>query len=172
MGFHSADGFDRIERPSDFTRDSVCAYPGDMPFCKSPNRSAIAPMATIAFAGSATYSPPLRLERGCAIFRHHTQIVISNKGYDPMTLRELLTDIHALEEELLAFERKYGLRSETFYAAYIAGEEPEDDNWVLDFGEWAAVYRAWLARQADYRNEIQRIRPRPDTLIGLIQTTT
>lgn len=89
-----------------------------------------------------------------------------------MTLRELLTDIHALEEELLAFERKYGLRSETFYAAYIAGEEPEDDNWVLDFGEWAAVYRAWLARQADYRNEIQRIRPRPDTLIGLIQTTT
>ncbi len=72
-----------------------------------------------------------------------------------MTPRELLTDIHALEEDLLAFERKYGLRSETFYAAYIAGEEPEDDNWVLDFGEWASVYRTWLARQADYRNVIQ-----------------
>jgi hypothetical protein len=28
-----------------------------------------------------------------------------------MNLRELLADIHALEEELLAFERKYGVRS-------------------------------------------------------------
>ena len=30
-----------------------------------------------------------------------------------MTVEEILADIHALEEELLAFERKYGLRSET-----------------------------------------------------------
>ena len=51
-----------------------------------------------------------------------------------MDLRALLTDIHALEEEILAFERKYGIRSETFYAAYAGGEEPEDDRWVLDFG--------------------------------------
>ena len=86
-----------------------------------------------------------------------------------MTLQELLTDIHALEEELLAFERKYGVRSETFYTAYAAGEEPEDDNWVLDFGEWASIYRTWLARQADYRNKIQRIQPKTNTLAGLIQ---
>ena len=33
-----------------------------------------------------------------------------------MSLHEILTDIHALEEELLAFERKYGIRSETLYA--------------------------------------------------------
>ena len=52
-----------------------------------------------------------------------------------MNLREILADIHALEEELLDFERKYGIRSETFYAAYVSGEEPEDDSWVLDFGE-------------------------------------
>jgi hypothetical protein len=73
-----------------------------------------------------------------------------------MNIREILADIHALEEEFLQFERKYGIRSETFYAAYISGEEPEDDNWVLDFGEWASVYKTWLARQAEYRNEIQR----------------
>src|SRR5438094_3555338 len=70
-----------------------------------------------------------------------------------MDPRALLADIHALEEEILAFERKYGVRSETFYAAYASGEEPEDDHWVLDFGEWASVYRTWLARQAQYRNE-------------------
>ena len=65
-----------------------------------------------------------------------------------MNLREILADIHALEEDMLAFERKYGIRSETFYAAYASGKEPEDDRWTLDFGEWASVYRTWLARQA------------------------
>lgn len=74
-----------------------------------------------------------------------------------MTPQKILTNIHALEEELLAFERKYGVRSEIFHAAYITGEEPENEEWVLDWGEWASVYRTWLARQAEYRNEIQRL---------------
>ena len=89
-----------------------------------------------------------------------------------MDLQAILADIHALEEDLLSFERKYGIRSETFYAAYVSGEEPEDDSWVLDFGEWASVYRTWLARQADYRNEVQRIQRRTPSLEGLIQVST
>ena len=86
-----------------------------------------------------------------------------------MNLRQILADIHALEEEMLAFERQYGIRSETFYAAYVSGEEPEDDSWVLDFGEWASVYRTWLMRQADYRNEIQRVQQRQPGLAGLVR---
>jgi hypothetical protein len=86
-----------------------------------------------------------------------------------MSLEELLADIHALEEELLAFERKYGVRSEIFYAAYISGEEPEDDAWVLDFGEWASVYKTWLARQAEYRNQVQRIQRNSPSLAGLVR---
>jgi hypothetical protein len=86
-----------------------------------------------------------------------------------MNIREILTDIHALEEELLQFERKYGIRSETLYVAYISGEEPEDDHWVLDFGEWASIYKTWLARQAEYRNEIQRIQHQSSSLTGLIR---
>lgn len=86
-----------------------------------------------------------------------------------MTPYDLLTDIHALEEELLNFERKYGIRSETFYAAYMSGEEPEDDDWVLDFGEWASVYRTWLERQADYRNAIQQMQRHRTSLSGLIR---
>jgi hypothetical protein len=89
-----------------------------------------------------------------------------------MTLQEILSDIHSLEEDLLAFERKYGIRSEIFYAAYISGEEPEDDNWVLDFGEWASVYRTWLDRQAEYRNEIQRRQANVPSLAGLIHVST
>ena len=88
-----------------------------------------------------------------------------------MTAREILADIHALEEELLAFERKYGLRSETFYAAYISGEEPENAAWMLDFGEWASVYRIWLARQAEYRNEIERMQQDKTSLAGLIHVS-
>ena len=38
-----------------------------------------------------------------------------------MNISQILADIHALEEELLAFERKYGIRSETFYAAFASG---------------------------------------------------
>ncbi len=86
-----------------------------------------------------------------------------------MTLQDLLSDIHALEEDLLNFERKYGIRSETFYAAYVSGEEPEDDSWVLDFGEWASVYRTWLARQAAYRDQVQQIQRDTPTLAGLVR---
>jgi hypothetical protein len=86
-----------------------------------------------------------------------------------MNLREILADIHALEVELLDFERKYGIRSETFYAAYASGEEPEDESWVLDFGEWASIYRTWLVRQAEYRDQIQRMQPQTPSLAGLIR---
>ena len=86
-----------------------------------------------------------------------------------MNIRDILVDIHALEEELLDFERKFGIRSETFYAAYASGEEPEEDSWMLDFGEWASVYRTWLTRQAEYRDEIQKIQRQSLSLAGLIQ---
>ncbi len=86
-----------------------------------------------------------------------------------MRLPDLLADIHALEETILAFERRYGVRSETFYAAYISGEEPDDDSWVLDFSEWASVYQTWLARQAEYRNEVQRLQHDTPSLAGLIR---
>ncbi len=86
-----------------------------------------------------------------------------------MNAQQILADIHALEEELLALERKYGIRSETFYAAYINGEEPESDNWVLDFSEWGSVYKTWLERQAQYRDEIQRFQHNKPSLAGLIR---
>ena len=86
-----------------------------------------------------------------------------------MTARELLTDIHALEEMLLEFERRYGLRSEVFHAAYAAGEEPASESWVLDFSEWAGAYQSWLERQAEYRNEIARLQQRTPGLDALIQ---
>jgi len=74
-----------------------------------------------------------------------------------MTLDEILQDIHAMEEDLLVFERKYGVRTETFYEAYQRGEEPEDDAWVLDWSEWAGTYKILLERQERYRQAIQSL---------------
>jgi hypothetical protein len=72
-----------------------------------------------------------------------------------MSLQQLLTDIQALEEELLSFERKYNIRSDTFYAAYINGEEPQNEGWVLDYGEWASVYKTWLTRKEELQATVQ-----------------
>jgi len=80
-----------------------------------------------------------------------------------MILPEIVSDSHALEADLLEFERKYGLRSETFYAAYMSGEEPKDEDWVLDFSEWAGVYRTWLAWQAEHRDKMADISPKERT---------
>ena len=68
-----------------------------------------------------------------------------------MTLDQIIQDIHALSEQLLVFERKYGVLSETFYDAYLRGEEPEDDAWVLDWSEWAGLYESLLDRQEQYQ---------------------
>jgi len=40
-----------------------------------------------------------------------------------MTSYELLLDIHALEEEMLAFERKYGLRPPVFMDLFESSHE-------------------------------------------------
>ncbi len=74
-----------------------------------------------------------------------------------MTLDEILRDIHALEEDLLVFERKYGVLTETFYAAYQQGEEAEDDAWVLDWGEWAGTYEILRERQEQYHQVVQAL---------------
>ena len=83
-----------------------------------------------------------------------------------MTRDPIIDDLRAIRDDIA----RDGPRSETFYPAYSSGEEAEDDLWTLDFGEWASVYRTWLARQADYRNEIQRLPRNGTSLAGLIQT--
>ena len=58
-----------------------------------------------------------------------------------MTNDEIPQEIHALQQNLLAFECKYGVSSEVFFAAYQNGEEPAESAWVLDWAEWAGTYK-------------------------------
>jgi hypothetical protein len=77
-----------------------------------------------------------------------------------MTLDEILQDIHAMEEDLLTYERKYGVLSETFYESYINGEEPADDAWVLDWSDWAGAYEIWVRRRQQYQEIISSLKQR------------
>jgi hypothetical protein len=75
-----------------------------------------------------------------------------------MTLDEILRDIHAMEEDLLTYERKYGVLSDTFYESYRDGEEPADDAWVLDWGDWAGAYEIWLRRRQQYQEAMNTLK--------------
>jgi hypothetical protein len=88
------------------------------------------------------------------------------------TLVNILQDIHALTAELEFYERKYGVLSETFFEAYMSGDEPEDDAWVPDFAIWAGTYQTWLDRQREYRAAVRRLRERPASLSQLITMAT
>ncbi len=88
-----------------------------------------------------------------------------------MTLQEIISDIHALREDLETYENKYGVLSETFYESYMNGEEPEDDAWILDWTDWAGAYKIWLRRQEQYRHTIKSLRTQSHTLINVIERT-
>ncbi len=88
-----------------------------------------------------------------------------------MTLDEILQDIHALEEDMLVYERKYGVLTETFYESYINGEEPPDDAWVLDWNDWAGTYEIWLQRREQYRQTIASLREHTQMLSDIIART-
>ena len=55
------------------------------------------------------------------------------------------------------------------YEAYKAGEEPEDDSWVLDFQKWAGLYEVWLDRRQGYAQEMQRLRAEHPSLSKIMQ---
>lgn len=89
-----------------------------------------------------------------------------------MTLQDIIVDIHALNEDLESYERKYNVLSETFYESYSNGEEPEDDSWVLDWADWAGAYKILLRRYEQYRRTIQSLREHTPALVGIIERTT
>jgi hypothetical protein len=93
-------------------------------------------------------------------------------AHQEMTLQDIIADIHALQEDLEVYERKYGVLSETFYESYMNGEEADDDSWVLDWSDWAGAYKILLRRQEQYRRTIQALRVHTPAIVDLIERTT
>lgn len=50
-------------------------------------------------------------------------LIVLKERMGTTTLFEILQDIHALQEDLLIFERKYNILSETFYESYMQIEK-------------------------------------------------
>ncbi|OIO88925.1 MAG: hypothetical protein AUK03_15395 [Anaerolineae bacterium CG2_30_64_16] len=88
-----------------------------------------------------------------------------------MTLDDILQDIYALEDEMRAYERKYGVLSETFYESYVSGEEPPDDAWVRDWTAWASAYKVWLRRREQYKTAVGSLRARTPSIVAVIERT-
>jgi hypothetical protein len=88
-----------------------------------------------------------------------------------MTLQDIISDIHALTEDVEVYERKYGILSETFYELYTGGTEPEHEAWMLDWTDWAGAYKILLRRQDQYRKTIQVLQSEETSLANLVIKT-
>ena len=88
-----------------------------------------------------------------------------------MMLTDILQGIHALEDEMRDYERKYGVLSETFYESYMAGEEPLDDAWVWDWTAWASAYKVWLRRREQYQAAVHALRIKAPDYASVIERT-
>lgn len=86
-----------------------------------------------------------------------------------MELKTLLQDIHRLNHQLEFLERKYGIMSTTFYEAYSAGEEPDNDAWVLDFEKWAGLYEVWCDKVKAYQDLLEKKRNARASLFEMIE---
>lgn len=76
-----------------------------------------------------------------------------------MEIHELIVEMKLLERRLTLYEEKYGVLSEDFYAALMAGElERYDafDETRADFSRWKGIYETWLRRKNAYTEQIRQ----------------
>ena len=76
-----------------------------------------------------------------------------------MEIHELVVEMKLLERRLTLYEEKYGILSEDFYTALMAGQlarYDEYDETRADFSRWKGIYETWLRRKAAYTEQMQR----------------
>lgn len=75
-----------------------------------------------------------------------------------METHELVIEMKLLERRLTLYEEKYGVLSEDFYAALMAGRLERFDEYDesrVDFSRWKGIYETWLRRKAKYDEQIK-----------------
>jgi hypothetical protein len=76
-----------------------------------------------------------------------------------MEIHELVVEMKLLERRLTLYEEKYGILSEDFYAALMAGQlarYDEYDETRSDFSRWKGIYETWLRRKSVYAAAISQ----------------
>ncbi len=79
-----------------------------------------------------------------------------------MEVRELVIEMKLLERRLTLYEEKYGILSEDFYSALMAGKLERYDDYDetrSDFSRWKGIYETWLRRKQEYTQQIQHCDP-------------
>ena len=77
-----------------------------------------------------------------------------------MEIHELVIELKLLERRLTLYEEKYGVLSEDFYSALMAGKLEEYDAYDetrADFSRWKGIYETWLRRKQAYSNQIEEL---------------
>jgi hypothetical protein len=75
-----------------------------------------------------------------------------------MEIYELIVEMKLLERRLTLYEEKYGVLSEDFYAALMAGKLSDYDAFDetrADFSRWKGIYETWLRRKKAYSEKIR-----------------
>ncbi|MCK8604462.1 hypothetical protein [Desulfoferrobacter suflitae] len=76
-----------------------------------------------------------------------------------MILQELVIEMKLIERRLTLYEEKYGVLSEDFYAALMAGKltrYDEYDETRSDFSRWKGIYETWVRRKQAYTEQLQQ----------------
>jgi len=76
-----------------------------------------------------------------------------------MEIHELVIEMKLLERRLMLYEEKYGILSEDFYRALMAGElerYDEYDETRTDFSRWKGLYETWQRRRQAYETQIKQ----------------
>lgn len=68
-----------------------------------------------------------------------------------ITLEEIIQDVRALEARIRAYERKYGITSQDFYALYQEGLlDDQGYEASVEYVRWASAYSMKLEREAEF----------------------
>jgi len=76
-----------------------------------------------------------------------------------MEIHELVIEMKLLERRLTLYEEKYGVLSEDFYGALMAGKlerYDEYDETRADFSRWKGIYETWLRRKQNYVAQLKQ----------------
>ncbi len=76
-----------------------------------------------------------------------------------MEIHELVIEMKLLERRLTLYEEKYGILSEDFHAALLAGQlarYDEYDETRGDFSRWKGIHETWRRRKQAYAEQLKQ----------------
>lgn len=80
-------------------------------------------------------------------------------GGSAMEVHELVIEMKLLERRLTLYEEKYGILSQDFYQALMAGKLERFDDYDetrTDFSRWKGIYETWRRRRQAYDMQMQQ----------------